>query len=93
MRITFDHGPGRAREAFESPREIIAMLSDYFELMVDVIMRYDGYIKQYVGDEIMVIFGAPDDQPDHAARAVRAGVEMLEVLRKAERVEEYLQQR
>ncbi|MCA9792334.1 MAG: adenylate/guanylate cyclase domain-containing protein [Candidatus Eremiobacteraeota bacterium] len=68
-----------------SPREIIAMLSDYFELMVDVIMRYDGYIKQYVGDEIMVIFGAPDDQPDHAARAVRAGVEMLEVLRKAER--------
>ncbi len=67
-----------------TPREIIAMLSSYFELMVDVILRYDGYIKQYVGDEIMVIFGAPDDQEDHAEKAVRCGVEMLEVLKAAE---------
>ena len=67
-----------------TPPEIIAMLSDYFQLMVGCIMRHDGYVKQFVGDEIMVIFGAPNEQADHAARAVRCGVEILEVLAAAE---------
>lgn len=65
------------------PEEVIEMLSDYFSKMVDVIMKYDGYLKQYVGDEIMVIFGAPDDRDDHATRAVLTALEMREVLAKA----------
>ncbi len=65
------------------PEELIEMLSDYFSLMVDVIMKYDGYLKQYVGDEIMVIFGAPDDRDDHATRAVLTALEMREVLAQA----------
>lgn len=65
------------------PEEVIEMLSDYFSLMVDVIMKYDGYLKQYVGDEIMVIFGAPDDRDDHATRAVLTALEMREVLARA----------
>ena len=62
------------------PEEVIEMLSDYFSKMVDVIMKYDGYLKQYVGDEIMVIFGAPDDREDHAIRAVLTALEMRDVL-------------
>lgn len=65
------------------PEEVISMLSDYFSKMVDVIMKYDGYLKQYVGDEIMVIFGAPDDRDDHATRAVLTALEMRDVLRQA----------
>ena len=65
------------------PEEVIEMLSDYFSKMVDVIMKYDGYLKQYVGDEIMVIFGAPDDGDDHATRAVKTALEMRDVLAKA----------
>lgn len=65
------------------PEEVITMLSDYFSLMVDVIMKYDGYLKQYVGDEIMVIFGAPDDSQDHATRALMTALEMRDVLAKA----------
>jgi class 3 adenylate cyclase/CHASE2 domain-containing sensor protein len=67
------------------PEEVIEMLSHYFSLMVDVIMKYDGYLKQYVGDEIMVIFGAPDDRDDHATRAVLTVLEMRDVLAKAKR--------
>lgn len=63
------------------PEELILMLSDYFSGMVDVIMKYDGYIKQYVGDEIMVIFGAPDKSEDHATKAIQAAIEMRKVLK------------
>jgi class 3 adenylate cyclase/CHASE2 domain-containing sensor protein len=66
-----------------TPEEVIQMLSEYFSLMVDVIMKYDGYLKQYVGDEIMVIYGAPDDSKDHATRAVLTALEMRDVLAKA----------
>jgi class 3 adenylate cyclase/CHASE2 domain-containing sensor protein len=65
------------------PEEVIQMLSEYFSLMVDVIMKYDGYLKQYVGDEIMVIFGAPDDRDDHATRALMTVLEMRDVLARA----------
>lgn len=67
-----------------TPPQVVKMLSDYFELMTRVILKNDGYIKQYVGDEIMVIFGAPKDQPDHARRAVITGLEILEELQRAE---------
>jgi len=66
-----------------TPEEVIKMLSEYFSNMVDVIMKYDGYLKQYVGDEIMVIFGAPDDSSDHATRAVLTALEMRDALAKA----------
>lgn len=69
-----------------TPNEIIDLLNEYFQSMVEIMMRHEGYIKQYVGDEIMVIFGAPDDQPDHAVRAVRAAVEVQEMLAEKARV-------
>lgn len=69
-------------EQFE-PEQIIGMLSEYFSLMVDIILKHDGYLKQYVGDEIMVIYGAPDDRNDHATRAIETALEMRAVLAKA----------
>jgi adenylate cyclase len=59
-----------------TPEQIMDALGVYFAGMVEIIHRHDGTIKQYVGDEIMVIFGAPHDQPDHAARAVQTALDM-----------------
>jgi adenylate cyclase len=61
------------------PRELIGMLSEYYARMTEPIFAQHGMLKEYVGDELMAIFGAPLDQPDHAARACAAALEMRAV--------------
>ncbi|MBX7194314.1 MAG: GAF domain-containing protein [Sandaracinaceae bacterium] len=65
----------------ENPQVIVDMLNEYFELMVEVIFKYEGTLDKFVGDEIMALFGAPVSHGDDAVRAVRTAIEMLEVLR------------
>lgn len=62
------------------PEEVCRILVRYFTAMVDVIFAHKGTVKQFVGDEIMVIFGAPQDQPDHARRAAYCGLAMHRAL-------------
>jgi adenylate cyclase len=61
-------------------REIVNMLNEYFELMVEVIFKYEGTLDKFVGDEIMALFGAPVDHTDDAYRAVKVAVEQMEAL-------------
>lgn len=63
-----------------SPEAIVQMLNEYFELMVEVIFRYEGTLDKFVGDEIMALFGAPVAHKDDAYRAVKVAVEQLRVL-------------
>jgi adenylate cyclase len=49
--------------------------------MVPAIMDQEGTLDKYVGDAIMGVWGAPIEQPDHARRAVLAGLGMLSGLR------------
>ena len=66
------------------PSEVIEMLNRYFEAMVDIIQANKGMLKQFVGDEIMCIYGAPASYGDDAARAVNTALEMLEKLKEME---------
>jgi class 3 adenylate cyclase len=63
-----------------TPEEVIAMLNVYFEEMLEIIFRHGGTVKQFVGDEIMVLYGAPEAVEDHAARAVRTARDMVDRL-------------
>lgn len=63
-----------------TPAEVIVMLNQYFEAMVGIVFEHEGMLKQFVGDEIMVIYGAPMDQPDHAARAIATALSMIDCL-------------
>lgn len=52
------------------PEVLGPLLNDYLAGMTDVVFAHDGTVAKIVGDAIHVLFGAPGEQPDHAARAV-----------------------
>jgi adenylate cyclase len=64
----------------KSPQEIVDLLNRYFSLQVEVIFRHQGTLDKYIGDAIMAFWGAPTDQPDHAARALACAREMEQTL-------------
>ncbi len=74
----------------QPPEETIELLNTYYTLMFDAISSHGGVVNQMIGDGLMAIFGAPLPLPDHAACAVRAALEMIEMigLFNAERVAE-----
>lgn len=64
----------------QSPAETIELLNDYFALMMDAIGGEGGIVNQMVGDGLMAIFGAPLPRPDHRRCAVRAAIQMIEMI-------------
>jgi adenylate cyclase len=61
-----------------APHEMIELLSEYYNHMTEQIFAHQGTLKEYVGDELMAIFGAPIEQANHAERACAAALAMLE---------------
>lgn len=59
-----------------APEQVVSMLNAYFEIMVDVVLKYQGTINEFIGDALVVLFGAPQDMPDRAQRAVACSIEM-----------------
>ncbi|MHC4916743.1 MAG: CHASE2 domain-containing protein [Planctomycetota bacterium] len=59
------------------PEQVLEILEVYLGRMTDVIMAAGGTLSKYLGDGIMAFWGAPQAQPDHAARAARAALEMI----------------
>jgi class 3 adenylate cyclase len=57
-------------------QELADVLNAYLDGVCQVILRYDGTVDKFIGDAVFAIFNAPTDQPDHAERAVRCGLEI-----------------
>jgi class 3 adenylate cyclase len=64
----------------QSPTDTIVLLNTYYTLMFDAISAQGGTVNQMVGDGLMAIFGAPVPHADHPLRAVRAALEMVELV-------------
>lgn len=58
--------------------EVVEFLNRYFESICAIILEQGGTIDKYIGDAVMVQFGAPVPYPDHAARALRTALAMRE---------------
>ena len=62
------------------PEEVVAILNEYLGAMTDVVLKWEGILDKFIGDAIVVFWGAPLKQEDHAERAVRCALEMQERL-------------
>ena len=59
-----------------TPDQIQKFLAEYFDAMVQIVFKYEGTVDKYIGDGLMVFFGAPEPQFDHAVRCANAAIEM-----------------
>lgn len=68
-------------EDIEAP-QILNMLNEFFERMVEIAFAYEGTVDKFVGDMIMVVWGAPVTHSDDPVRAVRAALDMQAAVEK-----------
>lgn len=66
----------RISQSLELPA-LKEMMTTYFERMQRCVERHQGTVGQFVGDEVVALFGAPVQSADHALRALLTGVDMV----------------
>jgi len=64
-----------------TPEELVEHLNIYLQGMTDIVIKTDGTLDKYIGDAIMAFWGAPIEMEDHALKACRASLEMMEALK------------
>lgn len=74
--LTSDLRGFTARSNKLSPEQAINILNIYLAVMADVIAEYNGVINEFIGDGILVFFGAPITRPDDPERAVACAIAM-----------------
>ncbi len=69
----------------KSAAEVVDILNTYFELMVAIITKHNGTINKFIGDAIMVLYGAPIRQnlstQEQAILSVKTAIEMQETIK------------
>jgi PAS domain S-box-containing protein len=58
------------------PEHLIEVLNQYLKIGADAVLAQDGTLDKFNGDQIMGVFNAPNDLPDHTYRAVCAALAM-----------------
>ena len=66
------------------PEDVVAMLNRFFRVVVATVIREGGWVNKFEGDAALCLFGAPQDQPDHADRALRTAAALPRDLAQAE---------
>jgi adenylate cyclase len=60
-----------------APHAVVARLNDLYEVVVPIVTSHGGHAAKFIGDGLLVVFGAPVRQADHAEHAVRCAAATL----------------
>jgi adenylate cyclase len=60
-----------------TPEKMVQWISSVMGALDECVLRYEGVLVDFIGDELLAMWGAPQPQPDHARRACRAALDML----------------
>ncbi len=71
----------RLAETRSAP-EVARLLNEFFLMATEAVFARKGHVNKFIGDEVMAIFNAPVDMPEHAVNAVHACVDFLQVKKK-----------
>ena len=58
------------------PKTVVSTLNEYFSEMIDIVFKYNGTLDKIIGDELMVVYGAPLSSTDDTIRALNTAIEM-----------------
>ena len=59
-----------------APDRLVPLLNEYFSRLVEIVERHGGVVTQIQGDALLVSYNVPLEDPAHAAKAVRAALEI-----------------
>lgn len=60
-----------------TPKQVVSMLNTYYESIVEIILQHHGFLDKFIGDAIMVLFGAPKADDIACERAATAVLEVM----------------
>jgi adenylate cyclase len=63
------------------PERVVSTLNEYFSQMIDIVFKYNGTLDKIIGDELMIVYGAPIAAEDDTERAVITAVEMQDQIK------------
>jgi len=63
------------------PEDVKEITSRIFARISDIITRYEGFVEKFVGDAVMAIFGVPKAHEDDPVRAIRAAMEIHDLIK------------
>jgi class 3 adenylate cyclase len=64
------------------PEDLREVIAAYHRTVADVVRTFDGFVAKYMGDGVLVYFGYPQAHEDDAERAVRAGLGVIDAVRR-----------
>jgi adenylate cyclase len=73
------------------PQQVVEILNLYLDSMEAQVFKHGGTLDKYTGDGMMVLFGAPLEQQDHALRAVKAALDMQQAAAQVSRARKDVQ--
>ena len=63
------------------PEQVNSLLNEYFSIIAQAAHCYGGHIDKYMGDCAMLVFGVPENDPEHSFNAAACAITIQELIK------------